>query len=362
MKNNAIETEYKGYRFRSRTEARWAVFFDTLGIRWEYELQGYRVGVRQVKYLPDFYMPEWDKFVEIKALKNIELSEVEKAGLLVQYEGKPVLMLLGQPWPGEYATRLIIPCNDPATKAPYTAVFIPPDKTRQFGFAPHSNRVYIHYPEMNPPYICLNLDLVVDSKHLLMLMTEDNISYLKDDMEKGIYSIEGPMSTTRDLLQVDTILHRAYIAARQARFEFRETGKSIDDALRLHNPLMEGLSPYFDSEVLARVRAIENDALKGKESDYTYQRPYVFGECVAAWPQPGAMVSVTRLARGIRAREYMNILKPSHGTQLMVIDIKTENLFNSYKQRVGKTLDKLLVVRIEYDNSFHIMALTKDSK
>lgn len=109
MKNNAIETEYKGYRFRSRTEARWAVFFDTLGIRWEYELQGYRVGVRQVKYLPDFYMPEWDKFVEIKALKNIELSEVEKAGLLVQYEGKPVLMLLGQPWPGEYATRLIIP-------------------------------------------------------------------------------------------------------------------------------------------------------------------------------------------------------------------------------------------------------------
>lgn len=25
-----IETEYKGYRFRSRLEARWAVFFDTL--------------------------------------------------------------------------------------------------------------------------------------------------------------------------------------------------------------------------------------------------------------------------------------------------------------------------------------------
>jgi len=25
-----IETEYKWYRFRSRTEARWAVFFDTL--------------------------------------------------------------------------------------------------------------------------------------------------------------------------------------------------------------------------------------------------------------------------------------------------------------------------------------------
>lgn len=33
----AIETSYKGYRFRSRTEARWAVFFDALGVRWEYE-------------------------------------------------------------------------------------------------------------------------------------------------------------------------------------------------------------------------------------------------------------------------------------------------------------------------------------
>jgi hypothetical protein len=26
----AIETSYKGYRFRSRLEARWAVFFDAL--------------------------------------------------------------------------------------------------------------------------------------------------------------------------------------------------------------------------------------------------------------------------------------------------------------------------------------------
>lgn len=36
-----IETRYKGYRFRSRLEARWAVFFDVLGVRWEYEPEGY---------------------------------------------------------------------------------------------------------------------------------------------------------------------------------------------------------------------------------------------------------------------------------------------------------------------------------
>ena len=30
-----IETEYKGYRFRYRLEARWAVFFDACGVKWD---------------------------------------------------------------------------------------------------------------------------------------------------------------------------------------------------------------------------------------------------------------------------------------------------------------------------------------
>lgn len=47
----AIETKYKGYRFRSRLEARWAVFFDALGVRWEYEIEGFEkdVGGRVVR-------------------------------------------------------------------------------------------------------------------------------------------------------------------------------------------------------------------------------------------------------------------------------------------------------------------------
>jgi hypothetical protein len=40
----AIETRYKGYRFRSRLEARWAVFFDALGVEWEYEKEGFDLG------------------------------------------------------------------------------------------------------------------------------------------------------------------------------------------------------------------------------------------------------------------------------------------------------------------------------
>lgn len=49
----AIETEYSGVKFRSRLEARWAVFFDALGIKWQYEPEGFelRDGTR---YVPDF--------------------------------------------------------------------------------------------------------------------------------------------------------------------------------------------------------------------------------------------------------------------------------------------------------------------
>ena len=34
---DAVETQYKGINFRSKLEAKWAVFFDLCGWRWEYE-------------------------------------------------------------------------------------------------------------------------------------------------------------------------------------------------------------------------------------------------------------------------------------------------------------------------------------
>jgi hypothetical protein len=49
----AIETRYKGYRFRSRLEARWAVFFDALDLEWEYEPEGFHLPSGEM-YLPDF--------------------------------------------------------------------------------------------------------------------------------------------------------------------------------------------------------------------------------------------------------------------------------------------------------------------
>ena len=48
-----IQTSYRGYKFRSRLEARWAVFFTALGLQWTYEPEGF-VLPNGVHYLPDF--------------------------------------------------------------------------------------------------------------------------------------------------------------------------------------------------------------------------------------------------------------------------------------------------------------------
>jgi len=61
----AIETRYKGYRFRSRLEARWAVFFDAIGTKWEYEVEGFDLG-EHGWYLPDFWLPDSKCYFEVK--------------------------------------------------------------------------------------------------------------------------------------------------------------------------------------------------------------------------------------------------------------------------------------------------------
>lgn len=82
----AIETNYKGCRFRSRLEARWAVFFDALGVEWQYEKEGFEFedGTR---YLPDFWIPSHNMWVEVKgSLKNMPKNEMEKIVKLYRKE------------------------------------------------------------------------------------------------------------------------------------------------------------------------------------------------------------------------------------------------------------------------------------
>ena len=70
-----IETEYKGYLFRSRIEARWAVFFDAMHIVWEYEKEGFDLGADVGRYLPDFWLPDQQYWIEIKGAEPTELEE-----------------------------------------------------------------------------------------------------------------------------------------------------------------------------------------------------------------------------------------------------------------------------------------------
>lgn len=60
-----LESTYKGWRFRSRMEARWGVFMDVLGVPFHYEPEGYDLD--GVCYLPDFYLPQQDVFMEVKS-------------------------------------------------------------------------------------------------------------------------------------------------------------------------------------------------------------------------------------------------------------------------------------------------------
>lgn len=60
----AIETRFRGILFRSRIEARWAVFFETLEIPWLYESEGFELP--SGKYLPDFWLPRQKLWMEVK--------------------------------------------------------------------------------------------------------------------------------------------------------------------------------------------------------------------------------------------------------------------------------------------------------
>lgn len=107
-----IETRYLGYRFRSRLEARWAVFFKSLGIEFEYEKEGFELG-KWGRYLPDFFLPLQNVWVEIKPKNQIEFDnegyvrDMLKAAAFVSKPGsgtlhRSLVLCYGNPWPGEY--------------------------------------------------------------------------------------------------------------------------------------------------------------------------------------------------------------------------------------------------------------------
>jgi hypothetical protein len=106
-----IETVYKGYRFRSRLEARWAVFFDALGIEWEYEKEGYDLG-EAGWYLPDFWLPNEQVFVEVKP-SHIPEEDLQKMPAIGKGMVKVAPLVVVKGVPSASATQfMFIPHSD----------------------------------------------------------------------------------------------------------------------------------------------------------------------------------------------------------------------------------------------------------
>lgn len=112
-----IETVYNGYKFRSRLEARWAVFFDALGIDYEYEPEGFETACGY--YLPDFRVKCWgtrgaiwdkpfDLWVEVKGKMTQEDANKIKAF------ARPIIKHAGEiQWVSEIQNPILIVGNIP---------------------------------------------------------------------------------------------------------------------------------------------------------------------------------------------------------------------------------------------------------
>lgn len=90
MTIKAIETIYPwpdGHRYRSRLEARFAVFLDLMGIDFRYEHEGFDLG--GLWYLPDFWIPDSNIYIEIKEPSVMADEDIQKVIRLAKQIAQP---------------------------------------------------------------------------------------------------------------------------------------------------------------------------------------------------------------------------------------------------------------------------------
>lgn len=192
----AIQTEYEGYLFRSRLEARWAVFFDTLGIEWEYEPEGFVLEDGNY-YLPDFYLTEFYCYFEVKRKSVKNTSKGYLAKTKISY---------GQRC-GEWAG--IICFGDPMDDD----LYIYCQETDDGGGGAYENEVTIGlHPETGQPYLLSYEDR--RERSFYPYFSRDMPVIPMVTMEYGKYSY---------FSFVNSRVINARKIARQARFEYGET-------------------------------------------------------------------------------------------------------------------------------------------
>lgn len=128
----AIPTQWNGVTYRSRLEARWAAFLEIAGINAEYESNGY--DLHGTWYLPDFFVSDWNLFIEVKPIDPSQ-EELRKAGLLESVTGCRCLIVVGEP--RRARGWLVMP--------PLVEVGEPPTAQAQLSRCRECNRIGISY-------------------------------------------------------------------------------------------------------------------------------------------------------------------------------------------------------------------------
>lgn len=198
----AIETRYAGCKFRSRLEARWAVAFDHLNLAWEYEPQGYLLRDREphIPYLPDFWLPTLNLWVEVKGADDqMDRGLIGQAAVPETHGGLPGsaeyrMLILGpipRPNPRDVIGHTLLRFNKGDLYRDLAA-FIQGDTGQSFGD--------IHIWRTNTHLVGNDSDCRIrDDENLV-----DHVL-----MQRYTTAIDAPFRSP----------HRAYTAARSARFE-----------------------------------------------------------------------------------------------------------------------------------------------
>lgn len=194
-KIKAIETVYKGYRFRSRLEARWAVFFDSVGIKYIYEPEGF-LFQDGTKYLPDFYLPKFYCYFEVKG-KDIKGTRQEEEARRKISEG-----MRTDSWAG------IICFGDPFD---HDMTLYCQEMDEDGGGIYEARVVFGHYVGTKTPM----LFAWDDCKDRTFVDTFENLRIIPAQTDTRYEFLHNPFVT-------DDIIN-AELKARQARFEHGET-------------------------------------------------------------------------------------------------------------------------------------------
>jgi hypothetical protein len=182
-----IETVFDGHRFRSRTEARWAVFFHYIGWKYEYEKKGFNLD--GLNYLPNFWLPEIDCWFEIKGEAPTD-REITLMSRLVFKSKRQGFIAIGAPQSGEHQLNWFRPSLAETWHSKFS-------------------------DDWAAAYVGLNCGPKQPATFRLSVSTQRNLCLFAQGFDYGFLLGSGQIETA--------FLEAAYFKATGARFEYGET-------------------------------------------------------------------------------------------------------------------------------------------